>query len=142
MTLVGLAYFLVGVVFAAIANPAGPGVVRTTWRLAAWAASLALFALHVRYECVRHGGTALATALRASAAVALGALVLAVYINLRAEWANPGPHRSVRLAIVVFPIVGGLPAFVVAWAAAAALSRMLRAGASGRAVPGPSNGKE
>jgi uncharacterized protein (DUF486 family) len=100
---------------------------RLTWRLAAWLVSAAVFATHVGYEHFRLRNSPLRAALHVSVAVALGAFVLAVWVNVHAQWV-PSSHQSpfAPLALVVFPAVTGVPAFVVAFVAGTVLTRMRR----------------
>jgi cytochrome bd-type quinol oxidase subunit 2 len=124
--LFGVAYPIVGITFAALANSADTNSTQVVWRLTAWLAGVIVFAVNIGYEHFRLRSSAFSTALRASLAVALGAFVLAAAANLQALWATPSNHRSLALALVVWPIVAAVPAFVVALAAAAWLTRRRR----------------
>jgi len=117
-------YPVVGVGFAAIGNPSGSRTIVVAWRLAAWLVSGAAFAAHLAYELFRLRNPPVRAALHVSAAVALGAFVLAVWVNVHAH-GRASSHQSplAPLALVVFPAVTGAPAFVVALAAAAVLAR-------------------
>ena len=55
--LVDVVYFVVGMVFAARANPAVSDQVRFMWRLAAWVASATVYAVHIGYEHFRLGNS-------------------------------------------------------------------------------------
>ena len=107
--LFALVYPIVGVTFAIPANSAVSQEVRFGWRLAAWLVSALTFAVHIVYEHFRERNPPLRAALHVAGAVALGAFLLAVWVNVHA-------HQSTRalLALVVFPVVTGVPAFVVA----------------------------
>ena len=118
--LIGVAYAVVGVAFAIPANSAASPHGRLAWRLAAWAACAAIFAAHLVDERIRLGGSPRRVACRVSAAVAIGAFALAARINLRSAGSHRGSARS-ALALVVFPVVTAVPAFVVAFAAASAV---------------------
>ena len=72
----------------------------------------------------RSGNSPLATALHASLAAALGAFGLAVSANIHALWATSGYEYLFAVALVLWPIMIAVPAFVVALAAAAVLARM------------------
>src|SRR5205809_5907426 len=85
-----------------------------------WAISGAAFAAHIAYEQVRLRSSPGATALHASLAVALGAFALAVAANVHAQ-AAASHQPSHFLALVLWPVVTALPAFVVGLAAAAGL---------------------
>ena len=127
--LVAIVYPVVGITFAALANPSASNQMRVTWRLAAWLLSAAAFVAHLGYEHVRLRSPPLRAALHVSMAVALGAFALAVWVNVHAHWVGVS-HRSplAPLALVVFPAVTGAPAFVVALVALVVLARMRRRG--------------
>jgi hypothetical protein len=57
-------------------------------------------------------------------AVALGALGLAIAANIHALRTGTGNPRLLALALVIWPIITGVPAFIVAFVAAAALVRI------------------
>jgi hypothetical protein len=121
--LFGIVYLVVGVTFPSIANSSASNEMRLMWRLAAWLASAAAFAVHIWYEHIRVRSSPRSTALHASAGVALGAFALAVAANIHALWANTSNHRSLALALVIWPIMTAVPTFVVALAIAAGLAR-------------------
>ena len=119
--LLGAVYLVTGITFAALAHGAGSNQMRVTWRLAAWVISAAAFATHIGYEHVRLRSSPATVALHASLAVAMGAFALAVAAMLHAQ-AVSGLQHSHALALVLWPAVTALPAFVVALAAAAGLA--------------------
>jgi hypothetical protein len=114
VALFGVSYLGVGIIFATLANSADSSKMQVVWRLTAWLASVIVFAANIWYEHYRLHSSPFSSALRASLAVALGAFVLAAGANLQSLWATPSNHRSLALALVVWPIVAGVPAFVVA----------------------------
>ena len=123
MLFLGVLYFAAGIVFAAIAKSAASDQVRFAWRLAAWVISAAAFMAHIGYEHVRLSSSLVTTAFHASLAVGLGALGLAVAASLHAQ----AVHKTFpALAIAVWPVMLGLPAFVVALGTAALLTRVRR----------------
>jgi hypothetical protein len=123
---VGTAYFVVGFVFAALANPSVSDQVRA-WRLAAWAVSAAVFAAHIGYGHFRLGNPPRAMALHAAVAVAVGAFLLAVAATVHASLvASHAPYWRFLLALLVWPLVTALPAFLVALVAGALLARLPR----------------
>lgn len=123
--LVGVGYFVVGWVFAVLANPVVSDQLRFKWRLAAWMASAALFAVHIGYDHFRLRNSPRATALHAALAVALGALLLAVNATVHALMvASHAPYWRYLLALVLWPLITALPAFLVALAVAALLARL------------------
>ena len=119
----GVVYLVVGILFAALAKSAASNQVRVAWRLAAWVISAAAFAAHIGYEHVRLRSSPGTTALHASLAVGLGAFALAVSASLHAQATH---QHFPALALAVWPVVTALPAFVVALAAAAVLTRARR----------------
>ena len=115
--LVGAAYFLVGRAFAA------PATHVHAWRLAAWLVSAAIFAAHVGYEHLRLGSVPRRLALHTALAAAMGALALAVAGAIHSLGAGSGLRPAWLLAFVAWPLVTGVPAFLVALGAAMALPR-------------------
>jgi len=125
MILLGVAYFVIGIVFATLANPVVSDQVRVIWRLAAWVASAAVYAAHIGYEHFRLGNSTRATALHAATAVALGAFLLAVAATVHKVMVPANtPYWRFLLALVVWPLITALPAFLVALAVAAVLARL------------------
>src|SRR5437763_13689526 len=119
--LVGVVYSVVGVVFAL------PSSHVRGWRLAAWVVSAVVAAAHISYEHFRLNNSARATALHASMAVALGAFLLAVAATVHASMLpSHAPYGRYLLALVAWPIVTALPAFLVALVVAAVLARHQR----------------
>jgi hypothetical protein len=122
-----LVYPVVGLAFAALANPSASHQVRVGSRLAAWVVCAAVFAAHLGYEHFRLRSSPFRAAVHVSVAVALGAFALAVWVNVNVHWGGSS-HQSplAPLALVVFPAVTGVPAFVVARLALALLARTRR----------------
>jgi hypothetical protein len=125
--LFAIVYPVVGIMFGAL--PAASNELRVTWRLAAWLLSAAAFAAHLRYEHSHLGNSTPRAALHTSLAVALGAFVLAVWVNVHAHWVASGhPSPLAPLALVLFPLLTGVPALVVALLVGALLARTRRRG--------------
>ena len=114
--IVALLYSIIGIAFAALAREAG-----VAWRLAAWVISAALFAAHIGYEHARLRSPPRTTALHAALAVALGAFGLAVSATVHAV-ATASFRGAFAIALVAWPILIGLPAYLFALALAAGLS--------------------
>jgi hypothetical protein len=110
-----LAYLVCGIATADLARAAMSTQARNLWRLAAWAASLAIFGgqLIIEYRNVRGGP--LSTALHCTAAVALGAFLLAAAGPVRTHWHTDDRGRMAALSLVAWPLATGVPAFVVAY---------------------------
>ena len=126
--LIGLVYLVVGITFAALSHASGTSQMRVAWRLGAWLASAAVFSAHTFYEHARRRHTPPTAAFHVALAVALGALALAVAADARAHWAaSSQPRPLATAALVVWPVVSAVPAFLVALAIAAVLARRRRA---------------
>ena len=125
--LAGSAYAAVGVVFGLLAGAAGSHEMTIFWRWAAWAVSAATYAAHIGYERFGLGNSTGSTALHVAAAVAVGAFGLAVAAGAHALFAPSPPNlRLYVLALVAWPIVTAVPAYLVALVVSAALSRVRR----------------
>jgi hypothetical protein len=119
----GAGYFVAGIVFAALAKSAVSNEMVVAWRLAAWVISALAFAGHIRYEHVLLRSSPRTTALHVALAVGLGAFALAVSASLHARATQ---HPFPVIALAIWPVVTALPAFVVALAIAAMLTRTRR----------------
>ena len=117
-----LMYPAIGVGFAFLDAPFG---VRF-WRLAAWVASAAVLVAHVIYEQRRHSPP-LRTAWHVSFAVALGALVLAVWVLAFGYVIGARRSSLAPFALLLFPLLSGVPAFVIALLLAGVGSKVRRA---------------
>jgi hypothetical protein len=116
---VGVGYFLIGELFALPTNHV------RAWRLAAWLASAALYAAHIGYEYFRVKISPRSTAFHVATAVALGAFGLALAATLHAVLVpSATPFGRFLLALVVWPAITALPAFLVAYLALAVLARL------------------
>ena len=120
--LLGTAYFVVGIAFAALAGSAGSNSMRETWNRLGFLASAIAFALHIGYEHFRLRNSALVTASHVAIAVALGAFALALNANVHGLRLGSTHHRLLAFALIAWPAITAVPAFVVALVAAAGLS--------------------
>lgn len=120
----GLGYFVIGFVTAALSRGAGP--MHQAWRWAAWLLSAAAFAAQIWYEQRRLAGPAARAALRAALAVAVGGFLLAVAATVHALSAGRAHVGAQLVALVAWPLLLAVPAFLVAWAAAATLAARKR----------------
>jgi hypothetical protein len=114
-------YLLVGVAFP---NPPASNRMQFVWRLGAWVICASAFATHIGLEHFRFRRSPRSIALHASVAVALGAFALAAAANIHARRTGTGNRGLLALALVIWPIMTGVPAWLTAWAAAAALARV------------------
>ena len=95
---------------------------REMWRFAAFVVSGVAFAAHIAYEHFRLRTSPAVTAWHTSLAAALGGFALAVAANVH-EHFTASSHRGLLIAaLVIWPALTGVPAFLVAWGAAAGLS--------------------
>jgi hypothetical protein len=122
--LVGVIYALVGIIFAL---PAGH--VRI-WRLAAWVASGVVYAIHVGYEGLRFRNSSVQVALHVASAAALGGFGLALAAVMHSLSAATTRHHQQLLLVALgaWPIITGVPAFLVGLVASGLLARLSRRG--------------
>ena len=122
--LIGAVYVLVGVVFAL------PSSNVRGWRLAAWVVSGVAYAIHLWYERIWLRRSCVRAALDVAIAAALGALGLAVAANIHAQSVGSTHQQQQRLALalVAWPLITGLPAFLVGLFAGALLGKLSRRG--------------
>ena len=121
MILFGVVYLVVGVAFP---NPPASNEMQFMWRLGAWLICAVAFAVHIALSYFRFRNSPRRTALRAAVSVALGAFALAVGANIHALTAGTGNRRLLALALLIWPVITGVPAFVVAFVATALLARV------------------
>ena len=122
VVLLGAVYFLFGVAFAAFASWAASNSLRVTWNRLGFLASAVAFALHIGYEHFRLRNSPLITAAHVSTAVAVGAFALAVNANVHGLRVGSSNQRLLAFALVAWPAITAVPAFVVALVAAAGLA--------------------
>jgi uncharacterized protein (DUF486 family) len=120
--LLGIGYFVIGIAFGAFARWAASNSMREIWNRLAFLASAVGFAAHIGYEHFRLRNSPLKTASHVSIAVALGAFLLAVSANVHGYRVGSGNQRLLAFALVAWPALTAVPAFVVALIAAAGLS--------------------
>jgi hypothetical protein len=118
MLLVAVAYVAIGISFGAL----------DLWRLAAWVASVAVAAAQIGYEHYRLASSPRSTALHAAGAVALGAFGLALAANIHSLFVATPSRRLLLVALVAWPIITAIPAFLAALIAASVLARVSRHG--------------
>src|SRR5215813_8417220 len=123
--IVGAVYCLIGFSFGVFASWSKSFQLVVAWRVASFVVSAIVFALHIGYEHFRFRHRAVSVALHTSLAVALGAFGLAVAANVHALGVADASHGLLLLALVIWPLMTGLPAFLVALITAAGL-RLVR----------------
>ena len=126
--LIGLLYVVAGLGFGALASAAASNEMRDIWRLAAWLASAVALSVHIGYEHYRLRSSPPSTASHVCGAVALGAFTLAVAAYVHALWGGSGSQRLLVSALVLWPLVTAVSAYLVAREITALLARKNRAG--------------
>lgn len=121
MILFGVVYLVVGIAFP---NPPASNKLQFMWRLAAWLTCAVAFAIHIGLAYFRFRNSPRRTALHAAVSVALGAFALAAAANIHALTAGTGNRSLLALALLIWPVITGVPAFVVAFVATALLARV------------------
>ena len=107
--LIGIVYAVIGVFFAV------PSTHVQAWRYAAWITSAIVYATHICFEYFRQRNSAKSTALHVAIAVAIGGLGLAIGALFHSLFAPPNYSRwRLGLALILWPILTGLPALIVA----------------------------
>jgi hypothetical protein len=119
--LAGGLYLAAGLISAALAGAAASNQMRFLWRLSAFVISAVVFAAHVAHERFRRRSSVRPTAWHASVAVALGAFALALAANVHDLGSASGYRPRMLVALVAWPLLTAVPAFLVALAAAAVL---------------------
>lgn len=122
--LFGIVYLIIGLAFGELANLATSDEMRVVWRLAAWVVSAVAFATHIGYEHFHMHSMPRLTALHASLGAAIGAFGLAGAANVHLWLSGQGNQLLLALALVLWPIITAVPAFLVALVLAAVLTRM------------------
>jgi hypothetical protein len=116
----GVAYFVVGKVFAL-----PPDHLRA-WRLAAWAVSAIVYAVHIAHEHFRLRFSPALAALHVALAAALGGFLLAVAGMANSLRLEPTIKPLWLLALVAWPLITGVPAYLVARVGLTLFGRMTR----------------
>lgn len=125
--LVGLLYPAVGFASAALAGAAASSRMQFFWRLSAFVISGVVFAAHMSDEHFRRRNTARSTAWHASVAVAVGGFALALAANIHELGSASSYRPRMLIALVAWPLLTAVPAFLVALVVAAGLG-MKRSG--------------
>lgn len=118
VVLVGLTYAAIGIAFA------WPTTHVRMWRLAAWLVSAAVFAAHLSFEAFSLRRTPRRAATHVALAVALGAfgLALGALAHSLRVGSSSEHRRLVLIALVAWPVITAVPAFVVAMVAGGVLA--------------------
>lgn len=121
---VSVLYLAAGIVFGTLAGAAGPTPMRTLWRATAFLFSGGVFVAHLAVEWKSR--RALASSLHVAAAVAIGAFGLALSANVHGLSDRSANNFRLTLALVLWPLLTAVPAFVVALAATTLGNRLVR----------------
>ncbi|HSQ25181.1 MAG TPA: hypothetical protein VLN44_12240 [Pyrinomonadaceae bacterium] len=127
---IGAFYCTIGIAFGAFAGWSTSNRMVVGWRVASFVISAIVFAIHIGYEHFGLANRPLIVALHASVAVALGAFGLAVGANINSIGVASSNHRLLAAALVIWPVMTGIPAFVVAIITAGGLHFFRRANVS------------
>jgi hypothetical protein len=119
--LFGAIYFIIALAFGEFASRAASDATRETWNRLAFLASGIAFAVHICFEHFRLGSSSRLTATHTAIAVALGAFALALKANIHDLGSTSGYRFRMLIALIAWPLVTCVPAFVVAIVAAAGL---------------------
>jgi hypothetical protein len=112
--LVGAVYLAVGVSSGALAGAAASDRMQFFWRLSAFVMSAVVLAAHIAYEQFALRSATRPTAWHTSVAVASGAFALALAANIHDLGSVSGYRPRMLIALVAWPLLTGVPAFVVA----------------------------
>jgi hypothetical protein len=112
--LLAVVYCVIGIAFGAFARWAASSSTHETWNRLAFVAAGIAFTAHVAYEQFRLGNSPRITASHTSIAVALGAFGLALVANIHDLGSASGYRPKMLIALVAWPILTAVPAFVVA----------------------------
>ena len=116
---------LVGVVYVFVARLfAVPATHVQAWRLAAWTVCGLAFAAHIGYEHLELRHSPLLIALHAAAAVAIGAILLAVAAMIHSLLLTATIQPLSLLALVLWPAITAVPAFLVSLVVATLLKHL------------------
>ena len=121
VALLGAVYFVFGVAFAAFARWSGPAPMHAIWNRLGFVASAIAFALHIGYEHFRLRNSPLIAASHVSLAVAFGAFALAVSANVHGYRVGSSNRGLLAFALLAWPVLTGVPAFMVTLVAATLL---------------------
>ena len=125
--LTGVFYCTIGIAFGAFAAWSSSNRMVVAWRVASFVISLVAFAIHIGYEHFSLGNRPLIVALHASLAVALGGFLLALAANINSIRVANSNHGLLAIALIIWPVMTGIPAFLVALIAAGGLRLFRRA---------------
>ena len=106
-------YFLIcGLALAELAGRATTAEARFAWRMTSWVIGALTITAHIAWEQFRLRSRPLPAALHTSLAVAIGTSALAAAALVRALVTGSGRPALLALAIVLWPLMSGVPTFL------------------------------
>jgi len=96
------------------------------WRFAAWSVSFAVFAAHILISRRERRRSVRQSAGQVAIAVAAATGVLALAGPVRSHWGEPHAARVALLSVVLWPVLTGIPSFVVALVVRHVLDRVTK----------------
>ncbi len=119
--LVGALYLIISLASAALAKAAPSGPMRFGWRLSAYVVAAVVFVAQLAHERLRLRNPVRASAWHAAAAAAFGGFAVAASANLHDLALASGHRPRMLIALVAWPLLAAVPAFVVGLVVAAGL---------------------
>lgn len=114
----GVVYLIIGRTFAL------PSDHVREWRVAAWLFSAVAYAIHIWYERFRVNHPPRSAAFHVAIGVAIGGFGIALAGMLNSLSKSSAITPNWLLALILFPAVTAIPAFLVAWALAALTNKV------------------
>jgi hypothetical protein len=115
----GIAYSMIGVGFAPLTTPSV-----LFWRRAAWAVSAMIYAAHIGLEHFKLGNSPRSAALHVAFGAGLGGFGLAMGATVHSLLAGAGNPQLLRISLLVWPLITGIPAYMIALVLTAVLARL------------------
>lgn len=112
--LVGVLYFLIGIISVVLAGTAASDQMLFFWRWSAFAISAVVFIAHILHQHFRLNRTPRQTAWHAAVAAAIGGFGLAVMANIHELGSAASYRPRMLIALVAWPLLTGVPAFLAA----------------------------
>jgi len=117
---------VIGVLTTTLSRSATSPAVGGRWRFAAWSVSVAIFAAHILISRRQPRRSVRQSAGQVAVAVAAATCVLALAGPVRKYWGEPHAARVALLSVALWPVLTGIPSFVVALVAGRVLDRVTR----------------
>lgn len=119
----GALYLVAGTISSALAAAAHPGPMQFFARASAFGISAVILALHVAYERLRLGSATMRAAWHGAVGAAFGGFGLALMANIHDLGSATGYRPRMLVALVAWPFITAVPAFVVALVVAAVVRK-------------------